>query len=242
MSDCMSNRMSRWMSRWVLILSLPLGLTLSSCGYYHISKQKPESGIQNLSKATLSYDTVKAAVLKPYCLQCHSVAGGNRGRVNLESFENVVMLARSIRADVLSSAMPDDGPMPQQEIELIVAWIDAGTPLASDLPVPGQKADPTPEPTDPVPPSNPAPPVNPPAQPLPTPAPPISFESVRSRLFEPLCVECHSSFNTYARVSARIKSIQTAIETDEMPQDGPPVSDELKQLLEEWIAQGSPEN
>lgn len=72
------------------------------------------------------------------------------------------------------------------------------------------------------------------------PEPQITFAEVNAKIFTPLCVRCHSGFNTHAGVTGRLASIQQAIDSNRMPRGGPPVSDELKTLLAKWIAQGAP--
>lgn len=72
------------------------------------------------------------------------------------------------------------------------------------------------------------------------PEPQITFAEVNSKIFTPMCVRCHSGFDTHAGVTGRLASIQQAIDSNRMPRGGPPVSDELKGLLAKWIAQGAP--
>ncbi len=70
--------------------------------------------------------------------------------------------------------------------------------------------------------------------------PPITFAEMNSKLFTPKCIGCHSGFNTHQGVTGRLSAIQQAIDTDRMPQGGPPVAPEIKILLAKWIAQGAP--
>jgi hypothetical protein len=74
------------------------------------------------------------------------------------------------------------------------------------------------------------------------PSGPIAFETVKAEIFQPCCIRCHSSLVQYANVKARLSSIQSSIESDAMPKGGPSLRLDLKVLLENWIAQGSPES
>src|SRR4051812_19777203 len=119
-----------------LFFAIPLVFTVASCGWYHQDKQSGNGGGQrDFSKATLSYSTVRDAVFIPYCTTCHSKARGDKGHVNLESYPNVFSLRAQIRAAVFSGDMPDDKTLPAAETQLLFAWIDAGAPEVSDIPV-----------------------------------------------------------------------------------------------------------
>lgn len=212
------------------IAFLSVFLVLLGCGNYQELKQAPfDSGSEALKGGTLSFATVKAAVFSPYCLACHSSSGGNRGGVNLESYVQTKLHLASIRQAVLSNAMPMGGPpLPQMERELLFAWLDAGAPETSTLPIPGEEnGPPTPAPT-------PSPP------PSPTPSL-VDFEFVKTHIFQPHCVRCHAGFSQYGTVKASLASIEGAIVNNRMPLGGGPLPSHLKDLLSEWIRNGAPE-
>jgi uncharacterized membrane protein len=219
-------------------LLVTLTTFLSSCGYYHITKQQPGSNIGLGQKATLSFETVKSVVFSQHCKDCHSKEKGvTKMGVDLDTYQSTLASASldDIKNDVKSGDMPKGSSMPQEAIDLVVRWIDAGAPEFSDIPV---NESPTPAPA-PAPEPQPTPAPQPP--PLPEPAK-VTFQELKTRLFVPLCVTCHKSYDKYSRVVANIEDIQTQIESNMMPKDGAPVNDELKSLLEQWIAQGTPEN
>lgn len=67
----------------------------------------------------------------------------------------------------------------------------------------------------------------------------ITFAEVNQKIFTPMCVRCHATFNDHAVVTARLNAIVSAIGANRMPQTGPPVPDDLKTLLADWVAQGA---
>lgn len=69
----------------------------------------------------------------------------------------------------------------------------------------------------------------------------LDFKEVKAKIFTPHCVKCHKGFNDYVKVANNLSDIQLAVDTDEMPKNGPPLSPELKRLLDQWINAGAPE-
>lgn len=82
------------------------------------------------SPTTFTYEMVNTAVIQPRCISCHSDAGGNRGEVNLETYENVAALAPDIEAAILSGSMPRprNKPLTTEQKEMILKWISIGFP------------------------------------------------------------------------------------------------------------------
>lgn len=78
----------------------------------------------------ISYEMVNVKVIQPRCLGCHSEEGGNRGEVNLETYENVVALAGTIETEIKSGSMPRprNKPLTPEQKELILKWIANGAP------------------------------------------------------------------------------------------------------------------
>ena len=74
---------------------------------------------------------------------------------------------------------------------------------------------------------------------VPLPAMPIAFSEVNQKIFTPLCIRCHATFNDHAVVSARLNGIINSIDSNRMPLGGPPVPNDLKTLLANWVAQGA---
>lgn len=209
------------------ILTSALTVTLSACGYYNESTLKPGAGQAPFGNgATLGFEIVKTILTRNACFNCHTAERGNRGGVNLESFASGKPLAARIASTTASGFMPLGGPrVSADDVTILRAWADAGAPETSTLPLPGANT-PAEEPT-PV--------------PAPTPVPgAVDFAQVRAAIFNPHCVGCHAGFAEYARVAARLPAIQRAIDTNFMPRGGPPLSAELKTLLNEWIGQSAP--
>lgn len=78
----------------------------------------------------ITFQIVQTKVLNQQCLMCHSKVGGNKGDINLETYEKVFENLKSIRREVISRDMPDKpaNPLTEAQIDLIIRWIDAGAP------------------------------------------------------------------------------------------------------------------
>lgn len=82
----------------------------------------------------VSYEKVFQEVLRPRCINCHSNAGGNRGGVNLETFENVSAAAAKIEETIKSGSMPrpKTKPLTPEQKDLILKWIAEGAQLKDE--------------------------------------------------------------------------------------------------------------
>ena len=69
-----------------------------------------------------------------------------------------------------------------------------------------------------------------------------TFFEIKSRALEPNCVRCHAAYLEYAVVKQNIQSIVSAVETNRMPKDRPPLDDDLKALLRAWLQAGAPQS
>lgn len=89
-----------------------------------------------------------APILLKNCGRCHG-AGGIASRVQLLSYDAARPWANSIKQKVLAREMPpwpadpnqsvkfrNDARLSQQEIDTLVAWVDAGTPKGNDADLP----------------------------------------------------------------------------------------------------------
>lgn len=76
----------------------------------------------------LNFVIIKKQVFEPYCLQCHSAAGRNRGKVNLETYDNFLKVKDEVRSEVAGDFMPPRSPLPAKEKEMLLTWIDGGAP------------------------------------------------------------------------------------------------------------------
>lgn len=74
------------------------------------------------------FSDVLENVLKTNCNGCHSVAGGNRGRLNLETYANVFAAREKVKSDIEKGFMPPRRgvPLTADQKKMIVDWIDAG--------------------------------------------------------------------------------------------------------------------
>lgn len=69
----------------------------------------------------------------------------------------------------------------------------------------------------------------------------ISFASVREKVFAPHCIECHVAYKNYSSVANDIDKIVDSISKNRMPKNSSPLSEDLRQLLTQWIEAGLPQ-
>lgn len=82
-----------------------------------------------ITEAQLNFAEVKSQVLTPYCLNCHSAAGGSQGGIGLETYAQVsARLAAVERTALVQKRMPPTGDLSASASELLQKWIDAGAP------------------------------------------------------------------------------------------------------------------
>jgi len=113
--------------------TLILFMILTACGYQNtILPTDAELANNDTNKPTsdtLDYATVKSKVFQNYCYRCHSSDGGNKGQVNLETYENVKELAQTINDEVSSGRMPKEAPfLPTKLKQFLLHWIESGAP------------------------------------------------------------------------------------------------------------------
>ncbi|MGZ3796234.1 MAG: c-type cytochrome domain-containing protein [Pseudobdellovibrionaceae bacterium] len=142
---------------------------------------------EDITPASINYAFVNAKVFQPKCFKCHSLAGGNKGDVNLETYENVLAKLGDIQNEVfVEGSMPPaeaGGPLGEYEKNVLKMWIDAGTPrTAGEGPAPLPAPSPAPKPTDPV-----TPPVNDPE------VIGANWNEISKKVFEPKCIKCHQA-------------------------------------------------
>lgn len=193
-------------------------LLTSSCGYYREIESEPNSGGGQIlgSGQKLGFEVVQSILQSNRCLDCHSAAGGNRANVNLETYTSTKSQADSILSTTKSGAMPLGGPkISDKDFGILEAWVAAGAPEVSELPLPGE------------------PPVEPAR---------VTFTEIQAQIFSPHCVRCHSGFSGYAQVAASLGAIRSAIDSNRMPRNAPPLDSNLKLMLAQWIEAGAPEH
>ena len=115
-----------------LSLCLSLALAVSSCNF---SEQKGETDngvVAPITEADLNYANLNDKVFGPYCIGCHSAAGGREeAGVSLDSHANVILHLAPVReAAVDKRTMPPSGSrqLSASDYALLKAWTEAGAP------------------------------------------------------------------------------------------------------------------
>ena len=104
-------------------------LFVSGCNY-SLERMQPETKPENNQKVIapeqLTFKMINDLVLQKACLRCHSNEGGNKGRINLESYTDVFKNAHQIRLEVAGLTMPPNAKLSEEQIKLVTDWIDVG--------------------------------------------------------------------------------------------------------------------
>ena len=207
----------------------------------------------------LDYKIIREQILQKHCLSCHSEKGGNKGDVNLETYETVFENRIQVRAEVFAGSMPPERApnlkLSKAQSTAVIDWIDAGAKKdATDTTPPVVVEPPVVEP----PPAVEPPIVEPPATVEPPPVgPPPTAEFYFADVFESViktnCLKCHSAagknkgnlnFETYKNVFDSRFEIKSDIEDRQMPPKPPkgmPLTDEQRNLILNWLERGAPE-
>ena len=107
-----------------------LGLSLSACNFREDKVNIDQTPVV-ITEADLHYAVVNERVIAPYCLGCHSAAGGNLGSVNLETYAALSSEIASVKSEAIEArSMPPSNAtsLPANGYNLLKAWIDAGAP------------------------------------------------------------------------------------------------------------------
>lgn len=78
---------------------------------------------------------------------------------------------------------------------------------------------------------------------------PLDFSKVNELIIKPYCIQCHQQpkpaegvlLDSYSNVIATLKFSIEEIQSNRMPFERPPLSDELKKILMDWVEAGAPE-
>lgn len=212
-----------------------LMIFLVGCNYSLTKKASGASGneaIERLPSGMIpGYQLIATGIIGPRCLECHSNSGGNAGGTNLETYENLHANVALIRDEVASGRMPKNRPhLSPKEIEVLLAWIDAGGPRE----MPTQSTEPLPAP---------------PGE-MPDPEK-IDYQMVRTQVIVPRCLGCHSAargnkggvnLETYENIFEAKDDIKEAVINGDMPRPkNRPLPGIQKQILLLWIEKGAPE-
>ena len=97
----------KYLILFLIIINIP------SCGYN--STKIPESTRSeeqlNNSLTQNSYSEMNQLIFTPHCIRCHSEAGGNKGGINLESYERVKIYISRVENAIVQGFMPPAGPL-----------------------------------------------------------------------------------------------------------------------------------
>jgi hypothetical protein len=188
-----------------------LGFIIISCGNYSKSKNNLESqsaldsgsgseadsgsgaGSGNEAASLVDFKAINASFLEVRCVGCHGA---------YKVYANVIRDLNKIQASIETNRMPKFGGALSTDQKLLLAeWIANGAPeiINSSVsnPTQPQPNNPAP-PTTPDNPNNPTPPVAPddpvtPTNPIPPTEPEVivTFEAIKSKIFEAKCTFCH---------------------------------------------------
>ena len=150
-----------------------VSLVFVSCNYTKIKDSKADKNLKfslpNEKISELSYGLLAQKVFVPKCVSCH----GNSGRVNLESYSEVLKNLGKIEKSVFEEGtMPKRGTLTREEMAYLWNWIQLRAPENS------QNGKPPPE-TEPI---------------------LATFESINARVFQTTCKDCHNPIDSGKRV------------------------------------------
>ena len=90
----------------------------------------PEPGDVMPDPDKIDFQLVNTKVITPRCVGCHSDKGGNKGDVNLETYDNIYSQIDTIKDEVESGSMPrpKNKPLTDFQKKLFLTWIEKGAP------------------------------------------------------------------------------------------------------------------
>lgn len=211
---------------WHKILSVVLlSSALFGCNYNRIKKESthgPHGGPAVSPMAlNLDFQSIQLAVIGPQCLNCHSAAGGARGGLVLENYQQVrSALSKIYYRSIEKKDMPANS-LPQAQYDLLKAWLEMGAPEKNNRgPVQAIRG-------------------------------PISWSVIKNQVFKNSCLDCHSGkdphggldFESLDVVKKNIQSIFDAVIIKQtMPLEPyAALAESEQQALMKWISQGMPE-
>ncbi len=112
------------------IIIFIFSIYLVGCNYNVTKESDASDQGQNIkSISVLDYQTVRKTVIGPQCLNCHSNSGGNKGSLNLETYEAIKSNLNQIYyRSIEVGDMPEDG-MDANLREILKVWIENGAPV-----------------------------------------------------------------------------------------------------------------
>lgn len=200
----------------VLIIT---GFVLLSCGNYDRSSRP---SIQTKASTTIDFATIKSEFLQKQCIECHDPENYHRRYENYSAVKAAIpKILERIKSSDPGRRMPKNMPaLDPEKIKLFEEWVAGGAPEFTDQTKQSE------------------------------PIPPVNFSQVKQVLKQNNCIACHAQYQDYASVRRSIDGIVNRVSISgplSMPfpksQGGktvPVPADQIK-LLEDWLAQGSPE-
>lgn len=125
---CITLRQGTYMLKHKLFATVLLLFSVG-CQYNHEKGKRAQTDNPTaLADAEVDFKIVYEQVIGPRCTKCHSDAGGNKGRINLETYQNVFENKDAVRDEVAGLTMPPRkaGPLTDAQVKMLVDWIDAG--------------------------------------------------------------------------------------------------------------------
>lgn len=205
------------------MLGILIVMILQSCNYR--TTQQAEQKILteqqlNILELDNNYESVQRLVLSKQCLTCHSNAGGNLGKLNLETYENIKLNLNQIIFRVIEKKdMPQNG-LPDSEFQLIKLWLESGAPqknsplVGGNIPITG----------------------------------PLDWLKIKNQILVKNCLDCHSGEKPDANLDlSHLENFKLnltkIIERTLVKQDMPPepygaLTMNQRQALLKWISQG----
>lgn len=197
---------------------------LAACNYNHVKKENgalKTQGKISASSLSLDFPSVQMSVLGPQCLSCHSNAGGNKGGLSLETYQQArSSMSRIYYRSIEKKDMPPN-PMTAEQYELLKSWIEAGAPeknlRGSVQVIKG----------------------------------PINWTVIRDQVLKNSCLDCHSGKDAHGELDLESlevvkKNINAIFDSAVVKQSMPlepyaALSESEKQALMKWISQGMPQ-
>lgn len=111
-----------------LVLALTLSFLFVGCDYSYRRGTEKAPNDQVTQADVITFQMINERVIQPRCVGCHSEASGNKGKVNLENYENVLTHKNAIYREVVDRTMPPrhKEPLTAEQVKLIADWIDQG--------------------------------------------------------------------------------------------------------------------
>lgn len=144
-------------------LIILLAALLTGCGYNNTKTPIPLASPDqvkpddtNSTPTKLDFAAIKSKIFGPKCLSCHSDKTGNKGGINLETYEKVKPIVDDILAEVKNNTMPkQSAPLSAADKNILEKWIKEGAleVANSDSKNDNSSSTPTPAPTPPPPPT-----------------------------------------------------------------------------------------